>query len=210
MSDSPKEKRSAAETWRALQGQAAEDEMDRILALSATELDRELEAAGLDPKAERERGEQLAEEARRGLVQLRARELESEARARALARPSSIVRRFPRRTMIAFAAAAAAAGLFAATRWILAPAPMARNVPEPEPTTSAPVPAGPSADELRGRAVEACNQFLWQRCLDFLDEAARVDPASDERPEVKKLRALAWDRMTPQEAGPPNDKPPRR
>jgi hypothetical protein len=207
MSGSPKEKRPAAETWRALQGQAAEDEMDRILALSDTDLDRELEAAGLDPQAERARGEQLAEEARRGLVQIRARELESQARARALRGPSAVVRRLPRRTTIAFAAAAAAAALFAATRWILAPAPMARNVPEPEPPPTAPLPAGPFADELRSRALDACNQFLWQRCLDFLDAAARVDPASDERPDVKKLRALAWDRMAPPEAGPRNDKP---
>ena len=61
------EKRSTADTLRALEAMAdddaAEREMDRILALKPEEVDRELAAAGIDPAAARARGAKLAREA---------------------------------------------------------------------------------------------------------------------------------------------------
>ena len=61
------QKRSAAEALRALEAMAeddaAEPEMDRILALKPEEVDRELAAAGIDPAAARARGVKLAQDA---------------------------------------------------------------------------------------------------------------------------------------------------
>jgi hypothetical protein len=211
MSGSPKDKRSPVETWRALQRQAAddelEDEMDRILALGDAELDRELELAGIDPKNARARAEQMAEDARRALVQARARELESRARAKALGEGSGVVARIPRRVAIALALAAAVAGVFFGRVWLSTPAPVAKTVPV-EPEAASPLaPAGPSADELRSQAFDQCDQFMWMRCLELLDEAARVDPTSDARPEVQQRRQTARERMWQPDAHPKNDKP---
>jgi hypothetical protein len=66
-------KRTAAETWRALEATTAESEdeakldaeMERVLSLSDEEVARELAANGLDPEALRARGEELAREATR-------------------------------------------------------------------------------------------------------------------------------------------------
>lgn len=50
---------------KALEDQAAADEMDRILALTDAELDGELAKAGFDPKAERARGQPMRDQALR-------------------------------------------------------------------------------------------------------------------------------------------------
>lgn len=55
-----KPKRSPAEVWEALEKEAIQEEADRVAALSAEELDAELAAQGIDPKAARERGAALA------------------------------------------------------------------------------------------------------------------------------------------------------
>jgi hypothetical protein len=61
MSSERKNKRTPDEILDAIEEQDAADEADRILALSDEALDRELEAAGLDPKAVRERGREIGE-----------------------------------------------------------------------------------------------------------------------------------------------------
>ncbi len=53
-------KRNARQEWDAIEKLAVEDEMDRILALSDAELDRELVDAGFDPKVEAEKGAAMA------------------------------------------------------------------------------------------------------------------------------------------------------
>jgi hypothetical protein len=58
----PKKKRTDAELWTAIEDMAAEDEMERIAALSEEELDAELRADGFDPEAIGARGEALAKE----------------------------------------------------------------------------------------------------------------------------------------------------
>jgi hypothetical protein len=55
-------KKTPAETWDALEKMALEDEVDRVLGLSDAKLDEELEAAGLDPKAIRERGRRIGQQ----------------------------------------------------------------------------------------------------------------------------------------------------
>ena len=62
-------KKTPAETWDALEKMPLEDEVDRVLGMSDAQLDEELEGAGLDPKAVRERGRQIG------------RQLEGEGRA---------------------------------------------------------------------------------------------------------------------------------
>jgi len=57
-----KPKRSPAEVWAALETQAIRDEGERVAALSDEELDAELAAQGIDPKAARARGAALAAE----------------------------------------------------------------------------------------------------------------------------------------------------
>jgi hypothetical protein len=56
----PARKRTPAELWKALEAQAAADDMERIAALSPEELDRELATAGFDPKEVGDEGEALA------------------------------------------------------------------------------------------------------------------------------------------------------
>ncbi len=55
-----KPKRSPAEVWALLEKEAIQEEADRVAALSPEELDAELAAQGIDPKAARERGAALA------------------------------------------------------------------------------------------------------------------------------------------------------
>ena len=54
-------KRTPEETLRAIENSAADDEMERILAMSPAEVDRELRDAGFDPDAVGERGARVAE-----------------------------------------------------------------------------------------------------------------------------------------------------
>jgi len=59
MSNTDKKKRTAKEVWEAIERQAAEDEMDRIQALSSEDLDRELREQGVDPEKVRNEGLEL-------------------------------------------------------------------------------------------------------------------------------------------------------
>lgn len=46
----------------------------------------------------------------------------------------------------------------------------------------------PRAAELRKQAFDKCLASEWKPCLEKLDEAKRLDPAGDSRPEVKQAR----------------------
>lgn len=46
---------------------------------------------------------------------------------------------------------------------------------------------------LREEAVALCDRAEWQRCLDQLDEAKRLDPAGDDTPGVHEVRRRAHD-----------------
>jgi hypothetical protein len=69
-------KRTAAETWRALEATTAESEeearldaeMERVLALSDEDVANELAANGFDPEALRARGEEIGREASRAIA----------------------------------------------------------------------------------------------------------------------------------------------
>lgn len=70
--------------------------------------------------------------------------------------------------------------------------------PRPEPAPSAPLLDPPlpldrerEARPLRAEALRACDKAEWQRCLEGLDQAAKLDAAGDSAPEVVEARARA-------------------
>lgn len=50
------------------------------------------------------------------------------------------------------------------------------------------VPLDPKAEELRKDGLDLCAKAQWKDCVEKLDDAKRLDPAGDTRPEVKKAR----------------------
>jgi DNA-directed RNA polymerase specialized sigma24 family protein len=50
------------------------------------------------------------------------------------------------------------------------------------------VPLDPKAEELRKDGLDLCAKSQWKECVEKLDDARRLDPAGDTRPEVKKAR----------------------
>jgi DNA-directed RNA polymerase specialized sigma24 family protein len=50
------------------------------------------------------------------------------------------------------------------------------------------VPLDPKAEELRKDGLDLCAKSQWKDCIEKLDDAKRLDPAGDTRPEVKKAR----------------------
>jgi DNA-directed RNA polymerase specialized sigma24 family protein len=61
----------------------------------------------------------------------------------------------------------------------------------PEPITHEVV--DPRAEPVRKLALESCASSDWKKCLDGLDEARRLDPAGDKRPDVQRARQAAED-----------------
>jgi RNA polymerase sigma factor (sigma-70 family) len=87
-----------------------------------------------------------------------------------------------------------------------------RNQPEPIAEDPRNVPIDPRADEIRKGALEKCAAHEWQRCVDGLDEAKRLDPAGDARPEVKRAREDAAKALSPEPSPttlPPENAPPK-
>jgi DNA-directed RNA polymerase specialized sigma24 family protein len=60
---------------------------------------------------------------------------------------------------------------------------------EPEPIVRDVV--DPRAEPVRRLALEKCGSGEWKPCLEGLDEARRLDPAGEARPEVRKARQAA-------------------
>ncbi len=93
---------------------------------------------------------------------------------------------------LALVAAVLAAMAIAISRW---PSGRPRLLPEiVAPQVDAPV---ARAREWRERARGSCETQLWQRCLDELDEAKKLDPAGDEFPNARELRKKAEDGLHP-------------
>jgi hypothetical protein len=87
MKSNDKPRRTPEETWKAIERGAADDEMDRITALSDAELDAELRAIGFDPEEVREQGADMAARAPAILAEEWKREDElAQSRARLAAR----------------------------------------------------------------------------------------------------------------------------
>jgi hypothetical protein len=65
------------------------------------------------------------------------------------------------------------------------------------------------AARLRNDARDACAQGQWKKCTDELDDARKLDPAGETRPEVQELRKEIRDAQPSPERFPddPHDKP---
>ena len=61
----------------------------------------------------------------------------------------------------------------------------------------------PRAEPLRRRALERCASAEWRPCVEGLDEARRLDPAGDARPDVQQARQAAGRALT----APPDQAP---
>lgn len=80
--------------------------------------------------------------------------------------------------------------------------------PAPAPIADDPraVPIDPRAEQIRGDALARCDaaakdpgdaRATWKECLDGLDEARRLDPAGEARPEVRRARQAADRALAP-------------
>ena len=65
------------------------------------------------------------------------------------------------------------------------------------------VPLDPRAEQLRKDGLDLCAKSDWTKCIEKLDDAKRLDPAGDTRPEVKKARDDAAKAKALDEAPPP-------
>lgn len=65
------------------------------------------------------------------------------------------------------------------------------------------VPLDPRAEQLRKHGLDLCARGEHRACLDELDEARRLDPAGDTRPEVKRAREDAAKALEPETVTPP-------
>ncbi len=82
---------------------------------------------------------------------------------------------------------------------------MAKKGPDPDVITHEVV--DPRAEPMRRLALEKCAAGAFQPCIDGLDEARRLDPAGDARPEVKQARDAASNALKLQPAPTPSALP---
>jgi hypothetical protein len=178
---SEKRKLPPNEAWDALERMALRDEAERVHALSDSELDKELAAKGIDPKALRARGAALAAKLRMAAPEPKAQ-------------PSAQVSRRARRGwVISLAAASFAAG--AATVGIPAfVIPFARPQPVLPNRLEASTPSlQDQAADLRRFAKDACERRQWFDCGQALDAALLLDPPGEDSSEVRQLRRVIED-----------------
>ncbi|MFO0660648.1 MAG: sigma-70 family RNA polymerase sigma factor [Polyangiaceae bacterium] len=88
---------------------------------------------------------------------------------------------------------------FALWSWrrINAPDRIVRDVPSALPSHDGDPDPLQRARELRQVALEQCEKQEWQRCLDGLDDAAKLDPEGDRAEEIKRARQAARDHLSP-------------
>jgi RNA polymerase sigma factor (sigma-70 family) len=69
------------------------------------------------------------------------------------------------------------------------------------------IPLDPRAEQLRKDGLDLCAKSDWPSCIEKLDDAKRLDPAGDTRPEVKKARDDAAKAKEIENAPPPSPEP---
>jgi hypothetical protein len=179
-----KKKLAPDEAWDALEQMAIDDEVERVLALSDEDLDEELRKTGVHPGRVRQRGEDLG----------RRLEAERAARKATTGRPGPADP--SRRRWVAWLAAAAMGAAVAGVLGMNAGAVVAwfRPAPPIGPDDGGMVPRPPSprelAEALRWRARGECDRGDLGECQRDLDEAGRLEPAGEARPEVVEMRRV--------------------
>jgi hypothetical protein len=184
MSHPEKPARGPAETWKALEDQAASDEMDRILALGDRALDEELVGLGFDAKAERARSAAMGEKTMKPAEAKRRREIE----------PLPLKRGARRRSVANRWVFSLAAALGVGVAYLFVVPLLVVQTPVGKPPGPPAGDGGAStmaADELRRAALQACEMANWRECVEGLDRARAVDPAGDGRADVQRWRRAA-------------------
>jgi len=173
-------KRSPAEAWDALEKMADDEEVERVLALSDEELDKELADAGFDPEKVRAQGQALGERL--------ARE-SAPAIAPALATGAAVVPIRPRRstTMRVFTLMAATLSVLVVLVGVL---PRVHDWLHPPVDVGAGQKPTP-AQAMREKAFLACDAQRYAECLRLLDDARATDPGGDRMPQVEEYRQRA-------------------
>ncbi len=165
-------KRTPEETLAAIESQAADDEMDDVLAMTPEERRRELAAAGFDLAANDAKADAL--------------------HAATQAAPTSTATVVPIRTRRALRVVALLAAVFAIAGLVTILARRDPNVALPHPDTPSPsdepTQAQRAAAELRKQAAAACDAKKVEECVDRINEARDLDPAGDMSPEAKAIR----------------------
>lgn len=126
----------------------------------------------------------------------------------------SRMRRWMKERWLAELALVAAVGLVVFVVWRIG------TGPEPEPERLAPMPQPTLPDlerlvldrarSLRALGLDACRGGDVARCLELLDEAARLDPAGDRLPEVRAARDALQLRPAPDPTAKPLDSAPEQ
>jgi hypothetical protein len=188
-------KLTATETMRALESMSdddeAEREVERVLAMPAEQLDRELAGAGVDPAAARARGAAVGREAAR---------LAAEGQRKPRRRQFS--------TTMSLVLAAALAAVFT---WTLGPAiarwvhPRVIGPDNPSPEWLAQEYARVKAMDLRTAARLDCAASRWASCLKNLDDARALDAPGDADPAVQADRRAATEGLAAPPAPVPQD-----
>jgi hypothetical protein len=163
-------KRTPEETLAAIESQAADDDMDDVLAMTPEERRRELAAAGFD---------------------LAATAAKAEALHAAAQVPTSavVVPLRPRRTLRVVMLLAAALTIAAVATILARRDPQVAHFHPDTPSPSdEPTPAQRNAAELRKQAAAACDAKKIAECVDRMNEARDLDPAGDTLPEAKAIR----------------------
>jgi hypothetical protein len=185
-------KRTPEEILDALDDEEADDEMDRVLAMSGDERRREIEAAGADVDALHDRADKAHGEI-------------GNAAFAPAGRPLRAVR--PRREARIVLLLAAAFGALVVTgierRELVAlfehkPAPIKPELQEPQKPPKPPTPQE-RAEALRNEAFDSCGEWLWAECDRKLDEAKQLDPGGESDLRVQGARKEVRDGLHPDE-----------
>lgn len=180
------------EILRSIEEPSVDDEIDRVLSMSAEQRRDELRAAGYDLDTLHSEADALHEKLLGSPGETRAKPPQTRAAA---APPTRTVER-PRMLLLLAAALCAAVSVAVSVptavvvaRHVAAPAGAAIPAP-PAPSQGAVMPEVDVAD-LRGKSLEACDDGRWIECLLGLDRARHVDPGGEADPRVQLARREA-------------------
>jgi hypothetical protein len=177
---SKRPRRDPAETLRALYELADDvEEMESILRMSEVDLDDRLRSAGIPP------------ESVPGLAKETVKRADRDFAAAASAKVVPLLAAKKRTHTMAWigsaVALAAGAAVVAGTKLQ-----SARDHAGPEaigPDLQGMMSPQERAAKLRDEAAEECRLMRWAACEDKLDDARKLDPAGEDQPAVKELRA---------------------
>ena len=179
------------EVLQGIEDSEVDEEVDRVLAMTPEQRQKELEAAGFDMAELHAKADAVYAKMQRAPVEAKRMELEAEARGRSL-RPKA-----RSRPVVLWVAAAATVAVGGALVYAMLARPSRepeiRPLPAASTATAPPVPSEDLVDNvyLRRQAFAACAAKRWTECLARLDEAKQVDPAGDALPEVQLERQKA-------------------